>query len=93
MKHFSIIKFHAITFTVLGLLAGIFYSVGGLIADLATTGINQGTLLAFGALIGMPIIGAIFGITLGIVELIIYSTLAKFHKVEYPYKEYENKAE
>ena len=51
----------------LGLLLGVIYSFGGLIIDVATIGLNWGTLMAFGALIGMPIIFAIAGMLLGIV--------------------------
>lgn len=44
-----------------GLACGIVYSVGGLVYDLATIGLNWGTLLAFGALIGMPLLFAAVG--------------------------------
>ena len=36
-----------------GLACGVLYSVGGFFVDLFTIGLNRGTLLAFGALIGM----------------------------------------
>ena len=41
-----------------GLACGTLYSVGGLVVDLLTIGLNAGTAMAFGALVGMP---AIFG--------------------------------
>ncbi|MDX1420694.1 MAG: hypothetical protein R3181_12060 [Rubricoccaceae bacterium] len=41
---------------VLGLACGVVYSVGGLIHDAFTTGLNTGTALAFGALVGMPLL-------------------------------------
>ncbi len=41
-----------------GLACGVAYSVGGFFVDLATTGLNAGTALAFLALLGMP---ALFG--------------------------------
>jgi hypothetical protein len=44
---------------------GLLYSVGGFFVDLFTIGLNQGTLLAFGALIGMPLIFAAAGFALG----------------------------
>lgn len=59
----------------LGLLLGVIYSFGGLIVDLATIGLNWGTLMAFGALIGMPAIFAIAGMLLGIVV----DVLVKLH--------------
>ena len=52
----------------LGLLFGIFYSVGGLFYDLAVSGsLNPGTLLAFFALVGMPLTFSVFGFVLGVV--------------------------
>ncbi len=50
----------------LGLLLGVIYAFGGLIIDLATIGLNWGTLMAFGALIGMPAIFASAGFILGL---------------------------
>lgn len=38
-----------------GLVCGILYAFGGLVSDLATTGVNRGTALAFLALLGMPL--------------------------------------
>lgn len=64
---------------IIGLIFGIFYSFGGFIIDLmvsvhllstvttGTTGLGIGTLLAFGAIIGMPAIFAIIAIILGII--------------------------
>lgn len=51
----------------LGLLLGGIYAFGGLIVDLATIGLNWGTLMAFGALIGVPAMFAIAGLLLGII--------------------------
>ena len=73
-------KFQALLFTLLGLLAGILYAFGGFAIDALvsagwvsseiaqTPGISYGTLLAFGALIGMPVIFAACGFVAGIVE-------------------------
>jgi hypothetical protein len=55
----------------LGLLCGIAYSVGGFFYDLATTGLNLGTLLAFGALVGMPVIFGVVGLALGAVAALL----------------------
>ena len=48
-----------------GLVCGVLYSFGGLIVDLLTTGLNWGTAMAFGALIGMPVIFGASGFLLG----------------------------
>ncbi len=50
---------------VLGFACGVVYSVGGLIVDAFTTGLNRGTALAFGALVGMPILFGAAGFTAG----------------------------
>lgn len=50
-----------------GFIFGALYSVGGLIYDAATTGLNRGTALAFGALIGMPVLFAAAGFVVGAV--------------------------
>lgn len=49
----------------LGLACGVLYSVGGFFHDLFTTGLNGGTAMAFGALIGMPLIFGTFGFLVG----------------------------
>ncbi len=77
-------KQQAIIFGLIGLLAGIIYSVGGFFIDLfvslgwltsqETPGLSYGTILAFGALIGMPIIFAVLGFIVGIIG-------AKFFKL------------
>jgi hypothetical protein len=73
--HFA--KIHAVVLGFLGLIAGILYSFGGFIIDAlvsigwissssaSTPGLSLGTLLAFQALIGMPILFAIFGFFAG----------------------------
>lgn len=84
----SLAKFQAILGTFIGLACGILYSVGGLIIDLAVTmgwisstetpGLSLGTLLAFGALIGMPMILMLAGFLLGLVEAVLYNFYAKW---------------
>ena len=49
----------------LGLVCGVLYSFGGFFVDLLTIGLNGGTVLAFGALIGMPVIFGALGFCLG----------------------------
>ena len=45
----------------LGLACGVLYSVGGLVVDMLTIGLNWGTAMAFMALVGMPVIFGAFG--------------------------------
>ena len=40
----------------IGLICGVFYAIGGFFVDLFTIGLNEGTVLAFGALLGMPLL-------------------------------------
>ena len=62
-----------------GLVAGILYSVGGLLYELVVgIPLNTGTALAFGALIGMPIIFAIPGLFVGAVGALFYNLGSKW---------------
>ena len=71
---------------IVGLIAGILYSFGGLIIDALvsigwinsteTPGLSFGTILAFGALIGMPLIFAVFGFISASTGIILYNLLA-----------------
>jgi Ca2+/H+ antiporter len=61
---------------IIGLIAGILYSIGGLIYDVFTIGLNGGTALAFLALIGMPITFAIPGFIVGAIGAFIYNLVA-----------------
>jgi hypothetical protein len=61
-----------------GLAAGVLYSIGGAIYDVTMTGsMNLGTLLAFLALVGMPIAFAVVGAILGVVEAIVFNLIGK----------------
>ena len=55
----------------LGLVCGVLYSVGGFFFDLFTRGLNWGTLMAFGAIIGMPVVFGTFGFLCGAVIAIV----------------------
>ena len=94
IKPISLAKLQAVLFGLLGLLAGIIYAVGGLIIDVSvsagwaasvaaeTPGLSIGTLLAFGAIVGMPGIGLIVGFVTGFVEAVCFNTWTKiFGKV------------
>ena len=84
----SFAKLHTVIGALIGLVIGIFYSFGGLLIDILVTigwissqetpGLSYGTVLAFGALIGMPIIFAIFGFIVGFVGAFLYNLYAKW---------------
>lgn len=71
-----------IVMELIGLLAGILYAFGGFLIDALvslgwitsneTPGLSYGTVLAFGALVGMPVIFATIGFLLGLVEVMLY---------------------
>lgn len=92
LKHIKILafaKFQAVLTALLGVLCGGIYAFGGLLLDtlvtlelvspetMETPGLSFGTILAFGALIGMPFIGALIGFLGGIIEAILYNLIAK----------------
>jgi hypothetical protein len=86
----SFAKLHAVIMAIVGLIAGILYSFGGLIIDMLvsigwvssafalTPGLSLGTVLAFGALIGMPIIFATFGFIVGLIGAFLYNLFARW---------------
>ena len=91
LKRINVIQFaifQSVLVALIGILCGILYSFGGFLTDLfvtlgllspeamSTPGLSLGTILAFGALIGMPIIFAIGGFLLGIVEAVLYNIFA-----------------
>ena len=81
-------KFQSILIAMVGVICGIVYSFGGLLVDIlvtmnflseesmSTSGISLGTLLAFAALVGMPLIFGVMGYILGIVEAILFNLFA-----------------
>lgn len=89
IKPISLAKLQAVLFGLLGLLAGIIYAVGGFIIDVSvslgwvssvaaeTPGLSLGTLLAFGAVIGMPGIGLIVGFITGLIEAVCFNAFTK----------------
>ena len=88
MRFLASIRLHGTLFGIVGLAAGILYSFGGLIVDalvsagLVTTsetpGLSRGTLMAFGALFAMPLIGAAAGVAVGLAEAILYNVFARW---------------
>lgn len=83
LKILSFAKFMTLIGALIGMLFGIIYSFGGLMIDIMvsmdwlstseTPGLSEGTLLAFGALIGMPLIGALAGCVTGLVAAPLYN--------------------
>lgn len=83
-------KFQAYLFGLMGLVLGILYSFGGLIIDvlvstnilsateMETPGLSWGTVLAFGALIAMPLILASIGFILGFIEALLFNFFSKY---------------
>lgn len=81
-------KFQLVMGGIVGLICGILYAFGGFAIDTLvslgwitsseTPGLSYGTLLAFGALIGMPLIFAVAGFLVGFMEAIIYNVLIKW---------------
>jgi len=55
----------------LGLVCGVLYSVGGLFYDALTVGLNWGTAMAFGAIVGMPVVFGAFGFFLGVLGALV----------------------
>ncbi|KAA3615753.1 MAG: hypothetical protein D8M58_16300 [Calditrichaeota bacterium] len=86
----SMAKFHTFFSGFFGLLAGVLYSFGGLVIDslvtmgfvspaaASTSGLSYGTVLAFGALIGMPLIFATVGFVIGLIQALLYNLFAKW---------------
>ena len=77
---------------VVGMAAGILYAFGGALYDAlvtlgwvasaeagswSTPGLGWGTVLAFGALIGMPVMFAVAGLAAGAVGALLYNIVAR----------------
>lgn len=75
---FFLAKLQASIMVVVGLIAGILYAFGGLLIDLSTTGLNRGTALAMGALIGMPAIFAVLGFLAGTLGAVLYNVAGRY---------------
>jgi len=89
-KHINIRLFAqllALIFGLIGLLCGLLYSFGGLLIDslvslgfitsAETPGLSMGTLMAFGALIGMPLLFGSVGWLIGLVLAFVYNLFPK----------------
>jgi prepilin signal peptidase PulO-like enzyme (type II secretory pathway) len=90
VKVFAFAKFQAVFSALLGVVVGTLYAFAGLVIDLlvsaellsatlfATHGLSFGTFLAFGALVGMPIIFALLGYIFGLLEALLYNWYARW---------------
>lgn len=84
----SLAKLHAMAIGFLGVIMGVLYAFGGLLIDTLVTldvitssetpGLSYGTLLAFGALVMMPIIFAICGFFMGAVVAVLFNTVTRW---------------
>lgn len=73
-----LVRLQAVLMSLVGLLAGILYSFGGAVYDVITTGsVNGGTVLAFLALLGMPLVFAAGGAILGFVQAVLFNLFVK----------------
>jgi hypothetical protein len=78
IKILAYAKIQTIVMAFAGIIAGLIYSVGGLIYDLIKTGgVNKGTALAFFALPVMPIYFAVFGFITGVIGAFLYNSTQK----------------
>lgn len=50
----------------------------GLIYDVFTNALSFGTVMAFGAILGMPVIFAVFGYITGIIGVFLYNIFSKW---------------
>ncbi|MEK9603580.1 MAG: hypothetical protein VW127_04055 [Flavobacteriaceae bacterium] len=83
---FSLGKFQAVMGGLLGVFCGILYAFGGLLIDLLvslewissteTIGLSHGTLLAFGALVAIPLLFSMAGFLLGLIQGLIFNIFA-----------------
>ncbi|MBT8319887.1 MAG: hypothetical protein KJP01_07140 [Gramella sp.] len=83
-------KFQSLIVAILGAICGLIYSVGGFMVDLLvslnlvesveTSGLSYGTVLAFGALLVMPVIGAFAGFLFGLAEALVFNLFSGWIK-------------
>lgn len=84
----SFAKLQTLILGFVGLLAGLLYSFGGLLIDalvtldilspekISTPGLSVGTILAFGALVGMPVIFGGVGFVFGLIEATLFNLIS-----------------
>ncbi len=72
----SLAKPFAAALAFLGFIAGVLYAVGGAIYDVLKGQVGSGTVLAFFAIIGMPILFATFGLIVGAIGAFLNNRVA-----------------
>ena len=93
LKILAVAQLQSTFFLFIGGVCGMIYAFGGLLIDTlvslgwasseywSTPGLSYGSILAMGALIGMPMIFGSIGFLLGIVEALLYNAfIAPFYK-------------
>ncbi len=75
VREIAVARSFAVGGAILGLIAGILYSFGGAIYDFFNGQLGFGTVLAFGALIGIPLIFASCGFIAGLVGAFFYNLM------------------
>ena len=70
-------KIVGVVTTYLGLVAGILYSFGGFFYELVSGTLNTGTVLGFGALVGMPVAFGMAGVVVGAVGATLYNLIGR----------------
>ena len=83
----SFARLNAVLMALIGLIAGMLYPFGGAIIDglvsagwvisSETPGLAYGTVLAFGAIIGMPVLFSLIGFAYGAVAAFLCNVAAK----------------
>ena len=81
-------RLQGVLFALLGVVAGIIYSVGGLVIDTLVTlgwvnttetpGLSVGTILAMAALFIMPVVFYVCGLIAGLLEAIMFNFVSKY---------------
>lgn len=67
----------AVGMAIIGFICGILYSFGGAIYDWVNGQLGFGTVLAFMAIVGMPIMFATAGFIVGLISTFLYNLFAE----------------
>ena len=69
-------KLNALILGAIGAVLGVLYAFGGAAYDLQNGGLNIGSALAFLALVGMPLLFALYGLIAGSLGALVYNLIA-----------------
>lgn len=67
----------SVVFGSIGVVAGLVYAIGGAIYDLINGQLGFGTVLAFMAIVGMPLLFGGIAFVLGVVIAVVYNIIAQ----------------